>query len=234
MVVKAYDYDTRGAPQSWTKIIAMRHALTLYPDCKFVWFLDQNAYIMDHTKSIENQVADSKRLESLMVKDYPVVPESIIKTFTHLKGEDANLIISQDVDGLVSDSVIIRNGDWAKYFVETWMDPLYRSYNFQKAERHALVCIMLRQSLLSRRLTDPGTHCTMAPDDPLEARPRPTTNAGLVYPQQDGRCVPRRGLCHNDGGLHCVRPCKLRAGITILYEQITGDLRRVIRVHHGG
>ncbi|EMT62506.1 Putative alpha-1,2-galactosyltransferase C8D2.17 [Fusarium odoratissimum] len=67
-----------------------------------------------------------------------VPPDSIIKTFSHLKGEDAGLVISQDEAGLVTNSYILKNGEWAKFFIETWMDPLYQSYNFQKAERHAL------------------------------------------------------------------------------------------------
>ncbi|KAF4585825.1 alpha-1,2-galactosyltransferase-like protein [Ophiocordyceps camponoti-floridani] len=139
MVVKAFDYDTSGAPQSWAKIVAMRHALSKYPDCRFVWYLDQNAYIMDPAKSLEELVLEPKTLERLMIKDYPVVPpDSIIKTFSHLKGQDADFIVSQDKDSLVHASVIVRNGEWARYFIETWFDPLYRSYNFQKAERHAL------------------------------------------------------------------------------------------------
>jgi mannan polymerase II complex MNN11 subunit len=32
----------------------------------------------------------------------------------------------------------VRNGEWAKYFLDAWFDPIYRSYNFQKAETHAL------------------------------------------------------------------------------------------------
>ncbi|KAF4464496.1 alpha-12-galactosyltransferase [Fusarium albosuccineum] len=139
LVVKATDYPTEKSPRSWAKIIAMRHALSLYPDAKFIWFLDQNAYIMDLDRSLEEQVTNPAKLESLMIKDWPIVPpDSIIKTFTHLKGNDAALIISQDDSGLVVNSMVLRNGDWAKFFVETWMDPLYRSYNFQKAERHAL------------------------------------------------------------------------------------------------
>ncbi|KAF4976164.1 hypothetical protein FZEAL_7142 [Fusarium zealandicum] len=139
MVVKGTDYPTDASPRTWSKIIAMRHALSLYPDANFVWFLDQNAYIMDFERSLEEQLTNSAKLESLMIKDWPIVPpDSIIKTFTHLKGDDAALIISQDDSGLVTNSLVLRNGDWAKYFVETWMDPLYRSYNFQKAERHAL------------------------------------------------------------------------------------------------
>ncbi|RCI12470.1 hypothetical protein L249_0375 [Ophiocordyceps polyrhachis-furcata BCC 54312] len=139
MVVKAFDYDTNGAPQSWAKIVAMRHALSKYPDCHFVWYLDQNAYIMDMAKSLEELVLEPKTLERLMIKDFPVVPpDSIIKTFSHLRGQDADFVVSQDKESLVHTSIIVRNGEWAKYFIETWFDPLYRSYNFQKAERHAL------------------------------------------------------------------------------------------------
>ncbi|KAM5350477.1 hypothetical protein ACJ41O_006982 [Fusarium nematophilum] len=139
MVVKATDYETGKSPRTWARIIAMRHALSSYPDAKFIWYLDQNAYIMDLDRKLEEHVTDAAKLESLMIKDWPIVPpDSIIKTFTHLKGNDAALIISQDDAGLVTNSLILRNGDWAKFFVETWMDPLYRSYNFQKAERHAL------------------------------------------------------------------------------------------------
>ncbi|KHN97739.1 alpha-1,2-galactosyltransferase-like protein [Metarhizium album ARSEF 1941] len=139
MVVNALDYDTQGSPRSWAKIFAMRHALSKYPDCKFIWYLDQDAYIMDPTKSLDDQVTRPSRLESLMIKDYPVVPpDSIIKTFSHLRGENIDFIVSQDKEGLVHKSVVIRNGEFAKFFVETWFDPLYRSYNFQKAERHAL------------------------------------------------------------------------------------------------
>lgn len=120
--------------------MAMRHAITKYPDATFIWFLDQNAYIMNPEKKLESHLLDPRLLESMMIKDFPIVPpDSIIKTFPHLRGEDANLIISQDNDGLVADSLILRNSDWSKFLTETWLDPLYRSYNFQKAERHALV-----------------------------------------------------------------------------------------------
>ncbi|KAF5565172.1 alpha-1,2-galactosyltransferase [Fusarium napiforme] len=139
MIVRASDYDTGKSPRSWAKIIAMRHALSKYPDATYVWYLDQNAYIMELDKKLEEQVVNPAKLESLMIKDWSIVPpDSIIKTFSHLKGEDAGLIISQDEVGLVTNSYILKNGEWAKFLIETWMDPLYQSYNFQKAERHAL------------------------------------------------------------------------------------------------
>lgn len=111
-----------------------------YPNAKYFWYLDQNSLIMNPSLKIEDYIMSARKLESNMIKDLPVVPpDSIIKTFSHLKGDDVSFVLTQDKEGLSSGSFIIRNGDWAEFFLDTWFDPLYRSYNFQKAETHALV-----------------------------------------------------------------------------------------------
>jgi len=133
------DYDLAGAPASWSLVVAMRHAITKFPDAKYIWFLDQNSFVMNPQLTIEEHVMKPARLEELMIKDHPVVPpDSIIKTFSHLRGNDVHFVLSQDKEGLSTGSLVVRNGDWAKFFLETWFDPIYRSYNFQKAETHAL------------------------------------------------------------------------------------------------
>ncbi|KAH8811748.1 galactosyl transferase GMA12/MNN10 family-domain-containing protein [Xylogone sp. PMI_703] len=133
------DYDLKGAPSSWTKVPAVRHAMTKFPHSSHIWCLDQNALIMNPSLSIENHIVNPKRLEELMVKNAPIVPpDSVIKTFSHLKGDRIDFILTQDFEGLSPSSFIIRSGDWAKFFLDAWFDPLYRSYNFQRAERHAL------------------------------------------------------------------------------------------------
>lgn len=74
-----------------------------------------------------------------MLKDFPIVPpDSIIKTFA-LKEKDVDLILTQDSEDLSPASFILRNGDFARFFLDLWFDPLYRSYNFAKAETHGLV-----------------------------------------------------------------------------------------------
>ncbi|KAI0181478.1 glycosyltransferase family 34 protein [Hypoxylon sp. FL1284] len=139
LMAKASDYDLAGSPKSWAKVTAARHAITEYPDCKYIWYLEQNALIMNPHLKVEDYVMGASKLESSMLKDLPVVPpDSIIKTFTHLKGGDVELVLTQDKEGLASGSFVIKNGEWAKFFLDTWFDPLYRSYNFQKAETHAL------------------------------------------------------------------------------------------------
>ncbi|KAI0601893.1 galactosyl transferase GMA12/MNN10 family-domain-containing protein [Biscogniauxia sp. FL1348] len=139
LLAKASDYDLQGAPASWSKVVAMRHAITKYPDCKYIWYLDEDALIMNPRLKVEDNVMGASKLEEIMLKDLPVVPpDSIIKTFSHLKGADVDFILTQDKGGLATSSFVIRNGEWAKFFLDTWFDPLYRSYNFQKAETHAL------------------------------------------------------------------------------------------------
>lgn len=119
----------------------MRHAMTKYPKSTYFWFLDQNALIMNPAITIESHIMEPKRMESLMIRDRSVVPpDSVIKTFTHLHGDQIDFALTQDKDGLSQGSFIVRRGEWARFFLDTWFDPLYRSYNFQKADTHALVC----------------------------------------------------------------------------------------------
>jgi mannan polymerase II complex MNN11 subunit len=75
-----------------------------------------------------------------MRRDVPVVPpDSIIRTFSHLQPEDIDLIITSDAEDLSTGSFVLKQGDFARFFLDTWFDPLYRSYNFAKAETHSLV-----------------------------------------------------------------------------------------------
>jgi hypothetical protein len=134
------DYDLMpGVPKSWSAVPAMRHAMTKWPHTPWLWYLSSTALIMDTSESLRAKVLEPRKLESLMIVDKPVVPpDSVIKTFSHLRGERVDFILTQDKEGLAGGSFMVRTGEWAKYFLDAWFDPLYRSYNFQKAESHAL------------------------------------------------------------------------------------------------
>lgn len=133
------DYDLADAPRSWSTIPAIRHAMAKYPQTPWVWYLTATALIMETREPLTKKILAPAKLESLMLVDQPVVPpDSVIKTFSHVKPERIDLILSQDKEGLAGGSMFVRNGEWAKYFLDSWFDPLFRSYNFQKAEAHAL------------------------------------------------------------------------------------------------
>lgn len=132
-------YPLRSSPTSWSRVPALRHAMTLYPGSTFFWYLDSTALIMTPSLAIHTHLLTPSRLESLMIANAPVVPpDSVIKTFGNLKGDRIDFVVTQDKDGLAPSSFVVKNGEWAKYFLDSWFDPIYRSYNFQKAESHAL------------------------------------------------------------------------------------------------
>jgi mannan polymerase II complex MNN11 subunit len=140
LFAKVGDYNLNGSPASWTTVVALRDALTKYPECRYVWHLDASGFVMNPKLRLEEHVMHPAKLEQLMKRDVSVVPpDSIIKTFSHLKAKDVELVLTQDKEGLSAGSLVLRNGEWAKFFLETWFAPIYRSYNFQKAEVHALV-----------------------------------------------------------------------------------------------
>ena len=118
--------------------------MTTFPHSTFFFFISPHAVIMDPSINLHEHILEKKKLESLMLRDKPVVPpDSVIRTFAHLKGDKIDFVVSQDQEGLCQGSFILRSGDWARFFLDTWFDPLYRSYNFQKAEAHALVSLCL-------------------------------------------------------------------------------------------
>lgn len=113
--------------------------MTVYPHSTYFFYLDENTVISNLDIDVEVNIMAKRRLESLMMMDQPVIPpDSVIKTFAHLKGDRIDLVLTQDREGLAHNSFIVRRGEWAKYFLDAWFDPLYRSYNFQKADQHAL------------------------------------------------------------------------------------------------
>ena len=134
------DYDLMpGVPKSWSMVPGMRHAMTLHPHTPWIFYLSSTALIMDPHEPLSTKILEPRKLESLMIVDTPVVPpDSVIKTFSHLRGERVDVILTQDREGLAGGSMLVRTGEWAKFFLDAWYDPLYRSYNFQKAEGHAL------------------------------------------------------------------------------------------------
>lgn len=134
------DYDLMpSVPPSWSTIPALRHAMTLHPHTPWLWYLTSTALIMNPRHSLDATILDPRTLEKQMITDTPVVPpDSVIHTFSHLKPERVDFILTQDKEGLAGGSLLVRTGEWAKFFLDAWFDPLYRSYNFQKAEGHAL------------------------------------------------------------------------------------------------
>jgi mannan polymerase II complex MNN11 subunit len=162
----AYQEALNGADASWAKIPAMRQAMKLHKNVPYFFYLSPHALITNLDYSLHTQLLKPKILERTMLRDRPIVPpDSVIKTLNHVRGDHVDLVITQDNFGISSDSFVIRSGEWAKFFLDTWFDPLYRSFNFQKEETHALEHIVQwHPSIL--------THLAVVPQNLLNAYSR--------------------------------------------------------------
>ncbi|KAF2100102.1 glycosyltransferase family 34 protein [Rhizodiscina lignyota] len=186
------DYDLDKSPKSWSRVPAMRHAMTEYPHSTFFFYLDENALITNHEVDLIDDIMEKSKLESLMRTNIPVVPpDSVIKTFAHLKGDRIDLVLTQDKEGLAHDSFIMRRGDWAKYFLDAWFDPLYRSYNFQKAEAHALEHLVQWHGTILAKLALVKQNVMNSYADPIREQ---ASDAGAA---REGDFVTYFGLCDN-------------------------------------
>ncbi|CAL5875088.1 uncharacterized protein PFLUO_LOCUS9392 [Penicillium psychrofluorescens] len=185
------------APQTWAAAPALRHAMATYPYSTYFFHLSAHALIMNPSKSLKSHLLDKARLESLMLKDLPVVPpDSIIRTFSHLKANDVDLIMTQDGEDISPGSFVLRQGDFARFFLDLWFDPLYRSYMFAKAETHGLDHIIQWHPTILARLA-------MVPQRILNSYSKDSPSAGADGTYQDGDFVVRFHLCESTQGRDC-------------------------------
>ncbi|KAJ0426411.1 galactosyl transferase GMA12/MNN10 family-domain-containing protein [Aspergillus carlsbadensis] len=193
------DYDSYigSAPRSWGIVPAVRHAMAAHPSSTYFFHLDPHALFMDPSKSLESHLLDKHRLETLMRRDVPVVPpDSIIKTFAHLRPEDIDLIVTTDAEDLNTGSFILQQGDFARFFLDTWFDPLYRSYNFAKAETHTLEHIVQWHPTVLARLA-------LIPQRVINAYSKDSPGAGVDGTYKDGDLVIRFFGCDGDLSRDC-------------------------------
>ncbi|KAF3386424.1 putative alpha-1,2-galactosyltransferase [Penicillium rolfsii] len=194
--VSDYEEAIGDAPRSWALVPAMRHAMATHPKSKYFFHLSPHALIMNPTTSLKSHLLDPSRLESLMLKNVPIVPpDSIIKTFA-LKQKDVDLIITQDSEDLSPSSFILRNGDYARFFLDLWFDPLFRSYNFAKAETHGLDHIMQWHPTVLARTA-------LVPQRILNAYSKDSSGASPDGSYKDGDFVIRFPSCDEGKSRDC-------------------------------
>lgn len=139
--VKDFDHRVIDPEKTeWKKLPLLRAAMQDHPGAKFYWYLDQNAIIMNPNLNLEEHILEPKRLNSLVLRDIPIVPpDSTIRTYRHVPADRMKFIISQDHEGLQTSSFILKNEEYSKYVVDAWFDKLYQEYTFAKKDKGALV-----------------------------------------------------------------------------------------------
>jgi mannan polymerase II complex MNN11 subunit len=120
---------------------------------------------MNPSIPIHTHYLSSSSLLALPLRDVPVFPpQTTVRTHT-LRTQPTsqiNLILSHGAETLHTGSIVFRRGDYANFVIDSWNDPLVRSYEFPGEDYEALehliqwhptilegLAIMPKRSLLS-------------------------------------------------------------------------------------
>lgn len=119
-------------PLEWAKIHLMREAMFAFSNAAWMWWLEQDAVIMNAKFDIGAElVFDKAALSHRMLRDTPVIPpQSIIHTYKHVPADQIKLITTQNDGGISMSSFLIRNDLlYGRMLFDYLRDPLHRNYN---------------------------------------------------------------------------------------------------------
>lgn len=130
-----------GAPIYWNKIPVLKEAFVRYPDAEWVWWMDMDIIIMNMTLNIYDHVLSRKGLARNILLDREMTGAgggktgySTPSTYTH---DDINFVISLDSWGMNVGNFLMRRGEWSKWLLDLWIEPLYISQNWVFPENDA-------------------------------------------------------------------------------------------------
>lgn len=115
----------------FARIFLMREAAYAFQGVQWLWYLDQDAVIMDHTTAISDTLLTPSSLTNLMIRNAPIIPpESIIHTYRRVPADRIKFIVTQNDRGISTTSFLLRNDDmYGGVLLNYWIDPLHRSYD---------------------------------------------------------------------------------------------------------
>ncbi|CAI7588546.1 unnamed protein product [Penicillium manginii] len=125
----------------WNKIPVLKEAFARYPDAEWVWWMDMDIIIMNMTLSIYDHVLSKEGLARNILLDRELTGAgggktgySTPATYQH---EDIKFVISLDSWGMNVGNFLMRRGEWSKWLLDLWIEPLYISQNWVFPENDA-------------------------------------------------------------------------------------------------
>lgn len=123
--------ETKLDPLEWAKVHLTREAMFAFTDGAWLWWLEQDAVILNHSFDIGAQVIfDKHALSQKMIRDAPIIPpKSIIHTYKFVPSNQIKLITTQNELGISMSSYLVRNDElYGRVLFDYLRDPLHRTY----------------------------------------------------------------------------------------------------------
>lgn len=120
---------------SFCKTLIMRAALHAFPNAKRFVFVEDTSLITDFKLSVEDNLLNPKILDVALLRDTPISPNSIIKTYKHLDLSDVSIVIPHTKENkILTSAFIISNDIYGKAFIEYINDPLIKDFEWENLD----------------------------------------------------------------------------------------------------
>lgn len=138
-------YDIGSAHPVWAKLPAIVETFNLYPQAKWIWWLDLDAIIMTPDIDLRSHLLSHEAILKNAQLDVEMNRSggglSGSRTLKTINPNNVDLIVSQDPNGVNAGSFLIRRSEFTRMFVDMWSDPMFVRENWIAQEQDAMVCV---------------------------------------------------------------------------------------------
>jgi mannan polymerase II complex MNN11 subunit len=185
------DFAQTNDDLAFAKIFLVREAMFAFPNAKWMWWLDQDAVIMDQEFDLWQHLVSPPVLKNHMIRDAPILPpESVIHTYKRVPSDQIRFILTQNDRGVSTASFLVTNDPlYGHILMGYWMDPLHRAYQGfgsepgynRRLDASVTHMVQWHPAILSRMAIVPNSILCGRPDEGLILGGQKYEPGGFVY-----------------------------------------------------
>lgn len=129
---------------TWARVAVAMEAEVSFPKAEWIWYLADEALIMDADYEPLTDLLAPDALEGKMRRQIPVMryENTHIRTYRNNRVQDVSFVMTLDSQMLNTDSFFYKNNPSSRALLQLWADPLYRKFKRFQGEREALGHVM--------------------------------------------------------------------------------------------
>ncbi|EPX73371.1 alpha-1,2-galactosyltransferase Gmh1 [Schizosaccharomyces octosporus yFS286] len=143
------DLNGINMPAVWGKMPSVIQMMEKYPTAKWIWWLDQDALIMNNSQSLQDLFLSPEKLKSSLLTDQPLWSQIITEekrrtpsAYDNEMIENVEFLISEDHNGVNAGSFLVKNTETMALFMDLLTEPLLVDYKVVRHEQD-LIGLML-------------------------------------------------------------------------------------------
>ncbi|EPY50139.1 alpha-1,2-galactosyltransferase Gmh1 [Schizosaccharomyces cryophilus OY26] len=147
-----------NVPTVWGKMPSVIQMMEKYPNAKWIWWLDQDALIMNKDQSLQNLFLSPENLKSSLMTDQPlwsqIIKEDKRRTPSSYNDEmidNVEFLISEDHNGVNAGSFLVKNTETMALFMDLLTEPTLVEHKIVRHEQDLIGLMIHRHPQLAAK-----------------------------------------------------------------------------------